>query len=128
MSPFERTLASLGAMMRLYENDPGFGYRIYKLKDSNDARLFRLPRGIAVAANEEPPPTKGAFIAIADHPLGDGKCIIGYRYFPKEGGEIVTDIALGYDPREINKACKHIVDYLTWGKVPEADGEYADKE
>lgn len=127
MTPFERTLNILFGRMSIYENDPGFGYRIYRLQNEDQARIYRLPRQVAKAANDTPPPQKGLFVAIATNPATGQPCM-AYCEYPKGGGESIRHAALNYDPREITKGSQHIAEFLARGKIPQADGEFAKTE
>lgn len=119
MVSFEVLTSMIFSGLRLYENDPGFGHRMYKLKDEASARLFRMARRQLVDENE-PPPTIGVFVEFGLHPM-PGQFIIYYRHFCADG-KADTDGALGYTEKETTKARQHIVQYLTYGKVPVADG------
>jgi hypothetical protein len=125
MTPFERTLNILFARLSASENDPGFGYRIYRLPNEDQARIYRISRKKASKANANPaPPNEGCFVAMATHPELQNPCL-WYCSYPTDGGESIKHAALAYDPRELSKASAHIAEFLVNGKIPKADGEYA---
>jgi hypothetical protein len=123
MTQFERVLDIIFGGLTVLENDPGFGYRIYKLKDENQARVFRLPR-TNTRDLTAPPPTKGLFVAVTVHPEKK-QLVLAYMEFPKDGGESVAHAMLAYDPREYRKAAPQIVNFLANSRIPVADEEYA---
>ena len=121
---FKHLIEMIFGQLRLYENDPGFGFRIYAIPEIDEARIFRLGRK-KHAANDEAPPTKGVFVQLVIQPTTN-KLIMAFKCFPKDGGESELHAALAYDVRELRKGYKHIVDWLTFGMLPEADGQFAD--
>lgn len=130
MTPFERAIAIVAGGLNSLENDPGFGYRVAFLPGEDQARIFRVPRRtlklVKPLGEPEPPvPTKGIFVSAAVHPEKK-QLVLAYGEFPKDGGESFYHGILAYDEREYRKGAPHIVDFLSKGKVPVADEEYAE--
>lgn len=124
MTEFERNLSIIIGGLIGRENDPKFGYRVYRLPKEDQARIFQVARAVAKSANDTPPPTTGVFVSAAMHPELKQICL-AFSRFPKEGGPSVILAMLAYDVRELNKAMGHITNYLTAGFIPVADEEYA---
>lgn len=125
MTEFERSIDIIFGRLRSYENDPGYGYRMFQLPGEDQARIFRLTRAEMkhMASRNIKVPTKGLFVAAAMHPELKQLCL-AYSQFPQPGVASVIHHALAYDIRELSKGIKHVVDYLVRGTVPQADGEF----
>lgn len=126
MTQFERALNIIFGGLVLFENDPGFGYRMYRLSNEDQARVFRMARQKGRRSDEMAPPTTGKFVAVAIDPKTQ-KVTLAYGEFPKGGGESQYHAMLGYDMREYGKAPMQVMEYLTYGKIPVADGDYDEK-
>ena len=124
MTLFERNLEILLSHLISCEGDMRMGYRAYRLKDEDQVRIFRLPRGLSFAANDAPLPNKGLFVAAAMHPELGQLCLV-YCSFPKDGSESIRHAALAYDMRELSKGQKHISNWFRFGMIPFADEEFA---
>jgi hypothetical protein len=126
MNQFERSLIILTGGLRSVENDPGFGYRVYRLPDDDNARFFRVPRSIATSTGNPSPPITGLFVSATMEPKKQQLCL-AFCSFPKgsDGATYQTHAKLAYDVREITKGRQHIVDFLSVGRIPQADEEYS---
>lgn len=125
MTDFERAINIIFGGLSVLENDPGFCYQLYRLKDDENARIYRTVR-VKKAANDAPPPTKGVFVEITVHPVLKQICVT-YCSFPREsdGSQYYKHAALAYDTREAGKARSHVASYLVSGTIPQADNEFA---
>lgn len=124
MTNFERKLNILFGNMVIYENDPGFGFQIFRLKDDDNARIFRVPRQKGRAANDPVPPTKGAFVLVTMN-KNLGQIQLDFCYFPKgsDGGTFQTHAAIAYADFEMAVARKDAIDFLKIGLIPKATGD-----
>lgn len=125
MTNFERNLNILISQLISCEGDMHSGYRVYRLKGEDQARIFRMARVASFAANDAPLPTKGLFVAAAVHPELGQFCLV-FCSFPTDGGESIKHAALAYDVQEVKKGQKHVSDWLVHGLVPVADDEFAE--
>lgn len=127
MTNFERSLNIIFSRLFCYENDPGFVYRMFKLPNEDQARIFRMSRKEVIGSTNNDVPVKGMFVSAAMHPKLNQLCL-AFSSFPKDGGESVVHGMLAYDTRELEKGTRHIVEYFAKGTVPVADNEYAAEE
>lgn len=124
MTKFERHLNILFGNLALRENDPGFRYCLFELKDEEQARIYRLPNNEAKKLIEDKQvPMKGMFVSAAMHPELKQLCL-AYSSYPKDSDKSIIHGMLAYDDRELMKGVTHITTYFAKCKVPEADGEF----
>lgn len=122
MTPFERKLNILFGNMVIYENDPGFGFQVFRLKDDDNARIFRVPRQKGRAANDPVPPTKGAFVLVTiNKELNQVQ--LDFCNFPKgsDGSQFNRHAAIAYEDTEMTIARRDAVDFLNSGLIPKVD-------
>lgn len=127
MTNFERKLNILFGNMVIYENDPGFGYQIFRLKDDDNARIFRVSRKKGPkSANDPVPPTTGSFVLVTmNRELKQVQ--LDFCNFPKgsDGSTFNRHAAFAYADDEVSIARKDAIDFLTIGLIPKdtADDE-----
>lgn len=122
---FADIIDGLGHGTKLYGTDPLFGYKIYRLPNEDQARIFRIPTKVLKDTPEVAIPTEGNFVGVLLHPEDKHLCL-AYCEYPK--GAPTTSVVrtmLAYHPNEMLKGSQHIVDWLEQGVTPIADGEYA---
>lgn len=126
MNKFDRNLNIIFSMLVSTDGNPNYGYRIYRLKEEDQVRIFRevcrsSHHNLQASGHT---PNKGLFVAGAIHP-DTRQFILSFMQFPRDGSESVSVAALAYADEEIRKASKHIADYLKLGNYPVADNEFA---
>jgi hypothetical protein len=124
MTNFERKLNILFGNMVIYENDPGFGYQIFRLKEIDNARIFRVARQKGRPTTDPVPPTKGPFVNVTIHPILR-QVQLNFCSFPKgsDGSLFNTHAAIAYADFEMQVARKDAIDFLSIGLIPKADDE-----
>lgn len=130
MTQFERTLDILFGNLVIYENDPGFGYQVFRLKEDNEnARIFRVARKKGRAANDPAPPVTGAFVLVTVNKELN-LIQLDFCSFPRgsDGGTFNRHAAIAYESTELATARKNTIQFLSTGLIPKADDEIAEPE
>lgn len=123
MNQFGSDINFIHSTISLAAVESDYTYFTYMLNGEDQARLFRVHHEHITPATLHQPPTSGRFVSAAVMPM-TGQLILAYCEFPEGGGESQQLGALGYDSREMEKAPRHVAEYLINGTVPTADGEY----
>lgn len=113
-----------GARQYMADPDLKFGFRAYMLLGENQSRIFKLSIEDIMARDYVPPPEEGRYVAvISGHKKNKGKLVLVFSEFPIGSKVSQQKTALAYRPDELNKAAKHLTDWVERSIVPIADGK-----
>lgn len=119
---FKTAIDTLFMGMVVFNTNPYTGFRVAKLPDEDQVRIYPIGN-CGIHSASDPLPTVGRFVAAAVHPELD-QLTLAFGAFPEDGGESQHSAALAYNSVEYIKGAHHAVHWINDGVVPVADVEY----